>query len=1297
MTKRSVHPCCTALGLCVAVLLTLLLTIDYACAQGMNLARYMPTEAGAEQADYPANLATDGMVSPISRWVCKQGPHWLEVELPGRFEIGSAHVFTGHFGKDAVENFSLEYWTGKKWQTIAGANIENNTKTQLRILFSKPVKTDRVRFICNDEEPISVAELAVFPVNNEDGYPIDEAVELEVGLVPFVTASSQLPGDHRPFLATDGIVDPASAWVSESSNDAHWLEVKFQSDRSVAYAHIYAGKGDDAIHNFHLEYLENDQWKMIPNTEVSNNQQDVVQLAFDPTQTTGIRLVIDDDGSVKVQELVLLPPNNGDGYPLGTEVTIAAPSETKYNTFDDDLYLITQPKSGKIISFSDDKLTLDKSQGKENQQYHLLNLIGTDYYRIINRGTNQCLEVADASTKSGAAIREGKYHALDYQLWTIQDAGNELKQLVNVHSGLALAVDGSGKKLVQKPVKADKKNTWKIVYHNHYPKKGLAEQGAGPHINSMRAASVYNWGLEPAGDNPLGLHHQPMLWGNNHWEQMALHQAEWYSTAEPVYLMGFNEPDHTDQSDLSVQRTLQMWSALEAIDLPLASLCPSNWNNGWANQWFAPAEQNHYRFDITAVHYYITSGPFANQFMNHVRGAYDRYHKPIWLTEWNIVNWGGPAPWTDEQVYTWMSEVVYRMENAEHIDRYFFFPFAVDWPNGKPGAPWEIDRLTLRPLGRLYGAWDADTGIHPGMWYYLHNKASNQRLNVTDGEPGMTTITDIHPDTNWYLVHAGSERYYIVSRDGDKRLGVKGDAPAMFPKDARGRSVEWVFTPHEHGWFFLENPASEKRLQFNQTNGKLMLVEADEPSADVQWRVIKPYLPGAEVGETDNMAPDAPFWLRAREAEGIVRLDWKSTGPESDFDHYEVHRSTKEGGPYILIADDVNAFTYSDSTVKKQTRYYYVIRSVDMAGNKSAFSNEETAFPANWVQVSSRDDAIAYTGQWRTDPRDRWLEYVSQTPGSEASLTFTGRGIRYYGFIRDTMGILEVSLDGKPVAEVDAYHGSLRRHMRLFEATDLSDGTHTIAVKLTGRKNPKAFDARGIIDVFEVLSDEPDKTPPSIPNNLSVDIDIDQIKVSWSGSNEIDMAGYTVLRAEDNSENFKPVADNLTATHYVDKDVQVGKHYTYAVTSHDAAGNVSNLSETITTSPGKWIKVDDTDESVVYEGTWGTYTQNPSYNYSEHYSETKDATATFTFTGSQVRYFGYQRNDLGKVDILLDGKLVHTADCFSDYTGYDTLVYESQELPYGEHTLTIRVTGDKNDRSSGTEIIVDAFEYKTTQ
>ena len=52
-----------------------------------------------------------------------------------------------------------------------------------------------------------------------------------------------------------------------------------------------------------------------------------------------------------------------------------------------------------------------------------------------------------------------------------------------------------------------------------------------------------------------------------------------------------------------------------------------------------------------------------------------------------------------------------------------------------------------------------------------------------------------------------------------------------------------------------------------------------------------------------------------------------------------------------------------------------------------------------------------------------------------------------------------------------------------------------------------------------------------------------------------------------------------------------------------------------------------------------------------------------------------------------------TVDCYGKPTSYDELLYETEELSYGPHTLTVRVTGDFNLKSDGFEIICDAFAY----
>ena len=128
---------------------------------------------------------------------------------------------------------------------------------------------------------------------------------------------------------------------------------------------------------------------------------------------------------------------------------------------------------------------------------------------------------------------------------------------------------------------------------------------------------------------------------------------------------------------------------------------------------------------------------------------------------------------------------------------------------------------------------------------------------------------------------------------------------------------------------------------------------------------------------------------------------------------------------------------------------------------------------------------------------------------------------------------------------------------------------------------------------------------------------------------------------------------------------------------------------------GCWTKVDDVNSNASYTANWGTYIGNPGYQMTEHYSGTTGATVTFSFTGSQVRYYGFNRSDLGIAAILVDGVMVTNIDCYSATGLYNQLLFQSAMLTAGPHTLKVQVTGNKNAASSGVSVIADAFEYFT--
>lgn len=120
------------------------------------------------------------------------------------------------------------------------------------------------------------------------------------------------------------------------------------------------------------------------------------------------------------------------------------------------------------------------------------------------------------------------------------------------------------------------------------------------------------------------------------------------------------------------------------------------------------------------------------------------------------------------------------------------------------------------------------------------------------------------------------------------------------------------------------------------------------------------------------------------------------------------------------------------------------------------------------------------------------------------------------------------------------------------------------------------------------------------------------------------------------------------------------------------------------------------DAGVQYEGSGWTVEQG------EHYYQGQAKTAVqaeqslqFDFSGGAIYWRAAAGPDCGKADVLIDGVLEKTVDC---YFAECPLVYQFAFIktgldPQKAHTIKIVVRGDKNPGSSGTVIRHIAFEY----
>jgi hypothetical protein len=92
----------------------------------------------------------------------------------------------------------------------------------------------------------------------------------------------------------------------------------------------------------------------------------------------------------------------------------------------------------------------------------------------------------------------------------------------------------------------------------------------------------------------------------------------------------------------------------------------------------------------------------------------------------------------------------------------------------------------------------------------------------------------------------------------------------------------------------------------------------------------------------------------------------------------------------------------------------------------------------------------------------------STTAGAQATFTFTGTSVSWIGARGPRTGIARVLLDGVLVAEVDTYNTTEEIQAKVFSATGLAAGNHTLTIEVTGVKNAASTHIYIVVDAFEV-------------------------------------------------------------------------------------------------------------------------------------------------------------------------------------------------------------------------------------
>jgi autotransporter-associated beta strand protein len=242
------------------------------------------------------------------------------------------------------------------------------------------------------------------------------------------------------------------------------------------------------------------------------------------------------------------------------------------------------------------------------------------------------------------------------------------------------------------------------------PKRGFADVRANyANLQATNASWYYTWGTGTGSPGTSGATHYPMFWNSPSDATIASVKArpglEW--------VLGFNEPERTDQANMSVTSALDAWSricnAFAGTTVKLAS--PAVSDNTAGRTWIAdfmtqledrrtnaanPKYNPNLRVDAIAFHWYGYSNPnnpteAANWFMGSVDYYRTTYGKEVMPTEFAIHDWGGA--YTDQQIIDanklFLDNVLPRLDSRTYVPGYAWYHWFSDAPlyAGSPPTP----------------------------------------------------------------------------------------------------------------------------------------------------------------------------------------------------------------------------------------------------------------------------------------------------------------------------------------------------------------------------------------------------------------------------------------------------------------------------------------------------------------------------------------------------------------------------------------------------------------------------------
>ncbi len=341
------------------------------------------------------------------------------------------------------------------------------------------------------------------------------------------------------------------------------------------------------------------------------------------------------------------------------------------------------------------------------------------------------------------------------------------------------------------------------------PFKGVANAACGD-LGKMKASWWYNWYISPDGCKTGDF--IPMVSGKEkHGAGDIAWQRDQAINAGYTTILGFNEPDHTDQANMSVSTAVALWPTLTANpSIRIGGPAPSSDSTGrdWLNAFMKEVQAKNLRVDFLTMHWY---GWNAGSCDANATGLEDQIkwmesfpgNRPIWITEFGCQNKSNPDMATVNTFYQGALKVFAR---HPRVQRYAWYPWL---PNNELTS-----NGNLTPLGQTFANASKARDVT------LINRATGKCLDVYNA-----STADGGDVRQWTCTGRQNQRWLIEAQsDGTNELTNAGSGKTLDVAGcgtADGTNIQqwvwlnnacqkWSLVETDNGWIRLQNANSGK-------------------------------------------------------------------------------------------------------------------------------------------------------------------------------------------------------------------------------------------------------------------------------------------------------------------------------------------------------------------------------------------------------------------------------------------------------------------------------------------------------